>query len=194
MPAASAAPLSGLRLQRMLESILEARGVELVLGEADAPDGTPDSLRARDPAPSIPDPSLFDAGRGPRSDVAESPAHAIRAGAVVLATGRFVGGGVERRGAFREPIFDLPIAVGGGEAWIGALTDPSFAAGQAAFAAGVRVDAALRPIDRDGRPRARNLFACGSILAGNDPARDGAGLGLSWCTGWLAGLAAAEVV
>jgi len=177
LPAASAAPLPGLRLQQMLEALLEARGVQLWHGEVFSRDGTPGALFVRAAAPPLLDPSHFDAGRAP---VPHEPpaAHRVRARAVVLATGRFVGGGIRGGAALREPVFDLPVE---GDA----------RAGEAIFAAGVRIDERLRPLDRDGAVRAPGLFACGAVIGGNDPARDGAGLGLSWFTGWLAGEAAA---
>lgn len=190
LPAAGTAPVPGLRLQRLLEARLEAAGVELWLGEAHAEDGAPDALQVHAPTPPILDPSVFDEGRA-RARPEPPPSFPVRAGAVVLATGRFVGGGIRRDERLREAVFDLPVTDGGGGRWAaGTLGD--FAGEQELFRSGVRIDAQLRPLDRDGRPRGASLFACGSVVGGSDPARDGAGHGLSWCTGWLAGEAAAR--
>ncbi|HEY0840121.1 MAG TPA: FAD-binding protein, partial [Vulgatibacter sp.] len=119
----------------------------------------------------------------------------IAAGACVLAAGKFIGGGVQRHGRLREPIFDLPIWVDGAVdegRWLGDTTRHAFLARQPALAAGVRVDANLRPLLRDGSPFDDRVFACGGVLAGNDPAADGAGIGLAVFTGWLAGREAAK--
>ncbi len=194
MPAASTAPLPGLRLQRLLEARLEQAGVTMWHGEAFSPDGTPNALCVREAVPPVLDPSHFDEGRA-RVHPQPPPSHPVRAKVVVLATGRYVGGGIRREERLRECVFDLPVAVDGAidaGRWPGALTSHDLGGEQSAFRAGVRVDATLRPLDRDGRVHARTLFACGSVIAGNDPTRDGAGGGLSWCTGWLAGQAAAR--
>ncbi|WP_373046320.1 FAD-dependent oxidoreductase [Vulgatibacter sp.] len=191
LPAASTAPLPGLRLQRLLEARLEAAGVQLLHGEATS-DGDVAGLRVTAPLAPILDPSHFDEGRA-TAEPPPPPSHRVEAVAVVLATGRYVGGGIRRNGRLRESVFDLPVAIDGGidpGSWPGSLTSVEKGGEQPAFRAGVAVDRQLRPLDRDGTPRDTRLFACGSVLAGNDPARDGAGLGLSWCTGWLAGEAA----
>jgi glycerol-3-phosphate dehydrogenase subunit B len=194
LPATSTAPLPGLRLQHLLEARLEEQGVALWHGEAFAPDGTPGSLQVRVPTPQILDASRFDEGRAAVQHDAP-PSWRASAGAVILATGRYVGGGIHRAGRLRETVFDLPVAVGGERdtgSWIGSITTQAHAGDQPAFAAGIRVDRDLQPLDEAGARRAEDLYACGSVLAGNDPARDGAGPGLSWCTGWLAGVAAAK--
>lgn len=172
LPAAGTAPLPGLRLQRLLEERAVAAGVTLWQGEASAPDGSPGSLQVAAPG-----------GHG---------AWPVRAGAVVLATGRFLGGGIVHAGAVREAIFDLPVAPGNTVASSPqAPTAAALLAPQAAFSAGVQVDEQLRPLDAEGRPRDERLFACGEVIGGDDPARDGTGAGLAWCTGWLAGIRAA---
>lgn len=186
----------GSRLQRVLEERLEAAGVMLFHGEAIAPQGSVGSLEVRDPSPPLPDPARFVEGLGP-TGLPTPDAWPVMAGAVVLATGKFIGGGVRRDVRLREPIFDLPVWIGGSideGRWLGDLTSGELRDGQPAFRAGVRVDAALRPLNADGRPRSELLFAAGAILGGNDAARDGAGLGLAWFTGWLAGHEAARVV
>jgi len=55
----------------------------------------------------------------------------------------------------------------------------------------LRADGALHPLDADGRP-VPWLHVAGSLLGGSDPAVDGAGLGLSAFTGFLAGQLAAD--
>jgi glycerol-3-phosphate dehydrogenase subunit B len=185
--------LPGLRLQRALDRQLEAAGVRLLLGDAFSTDGRIAGLRLRDPVPPLPESQDFDEGAA-RQPSPQPPSWPLRAGAVVLATGKFIGGGIERRGRLREPIFDLPVWLDGRVdegRWMGDVTDAELEAEQAAFRAGLRIDGRLRPLDRGGRPVDDELFACGALLYGNDAARDGAGLGLAWFSGWLAGLEAA---
>jgi glycerol-3-phosphate dehydrogenase subunit B len=170
----------GLRLQRAIDARLAASGVELLEGEVA-------------PGPAGPGALLEVAGRS------------VIAASWVLATGRYLPGGIRRRGVLRESIFDLAVEVGG---WprrtsppvstgslarrsAASLTDRDERAAQPLFRAGVRVDAQLRPLDLDGRPVHPRLHACGALLGGHEPAADGTGMGVAILTGRLAGRAAA---
>jgi glycerol-3-phosphate dehydrogenase subunit B len=111
----------------------------------------------------------------------------------VLATGRYLGGGIQRGERFEEPLCGLPVSDGSLELFeqpIETLLGDGPGAGSAAFRAGLRADGALRPLGADGQS-VPWLHIAGSILAGSDPAVDGAGLGLSAFTGFLAGRLAA---
>jgi glycerol-3-phosphate dehydrogenase subunit B len=125
----------------------------------------------------------------------------VAARAWVLATGRFVGGGIERRGALAEGVLGLPVLASEGP-----FADPSvrFAGRppasltlrdshgpQPLLAAGLRVDELLRPLDAFGRVVHENVFAAGAVVGGHDPASDGTGMGVAMLTGFLAGRAAA---
>jgi glycerol-3-phosphate dehydrogenase subunit B len=124
----------------------------------------------------------------------------LLAGAWVLASGRFVGGGIVRRGALEEPLLGLPVqASEGGYAGFhlarrpaASLTVRERAAAQPLLAAGLRVDAALRPLDDRGAPVHPRLFAAGAVIGGHEHAGDGTGLGVAILTGWVAGRAAAS--
>jgi glycerol-3-phosphate dehydrogenase subunit B len=72
------------------------------------------------------------------------------------------------------------------------LTSRDRRAPQPLLAAGLRVDAALRPLGADGAPAHPHLFAAGAVVGGHEHAADGTGLGVAILTGWLAGRAAAE--
>ncbi len=165
----------GLRLHRAIDARLAAAGVTVIGGELRAGAG-----------PDLP------AAVGGREVVAQS---------WVLATGRFVGGGIERRGELREPVMGLPVLASEGP-----FADPNvrFAtrppasltardsrAAQPLLAAGLRVDAELHPLDAEGRPLHPRVFAAGAVVGGHDPASDGTGMGVAMLTGWLAGRAAA---
>lgn len=116
--------------------------------------------------------------------------------AVVLATGRFYGGGIVRDQVAREPLFGLPVHADGrpvDDAFIGLFTGDVPEAEHAIFRAGVPVDAGLAPVDRRGEPLFENLMCAGTVVEGWDPARDGAAGGVAALTGLLAGEAAALV-
>jgi len=122
----------------------------------------------------------------------------------VLATGRFVGGGIARRGALLEPALGLPVLASEGpfaEATAAMATRPPAAltlrdsrSPQPLLAAGLRVDGGLRPLDAHGRVVDEDLLAAGAVVGGHDAASDGTGMGVAILTGWLAGRAAAGKV
>jgi glycerol-3-phosphate dehydrogenase subunit B len=112
----------------------------------------------------------------------------------ILATGRYLGGGIRRRERFEEPLGGLPVSEGStrlSDQPIETLLGDGPGSPGAAFRAGLRADANLHPLDLD-RHLIPWLHVAGSILAGSDPAVDGTGLGLSAFTGFLAGQLAAE--
>jgi glycerol-3-phosphate dehydrogenase subunit B len=116
--------------------------------------------------------------------------------ALVVAAGRFVGGGVaERDGQLCEALLDLPLYDLTGQRVDGVsprrLVRRDYEGEQPLFAAGVRTDARLRPLAVDGAPLA-NVFAAGDLLGGFDPARDRTGLGVALVTGRRAGREAAR--
>lgn len=120
-----------------------------------------------------------------------------RAGAVVLATGRHLAGGLSfRRDEAIEPLFGLPGYLDGkplGSSDTSALfEDDPFTSGSSGFRIGVGVDDAMRPLDASGKPRSPTLFAAGSILSGVPIAGEGGGLGIATITGWIAGRNAAR--
>jgi glycerol-3-phosphate dehydrogenase subunit B len=165
----SVAPsVPGVRLQEALDRALRGAGVALVEGAAGCRD--------------------LQAGRW---EVGERP---LAARAAVLASGKFIGGGIERAGRFRETVLGLPVYAGAqrvGEEQMSDLLDERVASDQVAFRAGVRIDEALRPLLADGGPASPSLFAAGSVIRGYDPASDKTGLGVAIFTGYLAGEAAA---
>ena len=107
--------------------------------------------------------------------------------AVVLATGRYIGGGLTRGRRAAEPLLGLEVHFEGAPASASArlprLLDLD---STPAFREGVRTDEELRPLDEGGRPAFANLRAAGALLAGWDA--DGPdGMGVPILTGWLAG-------
>lgn len=90
----------------------------------------------------------------------------IRAGAVVLATGGLLGGGLEAGldGALRETVFDLPVDAPPPEGWF----DPLFFGSHPVFESGVRVNSWMQPLDAAGEVVSTRLYAAGGLLAGAD--------------------------
>jgi glycerol-3-phosphate dehydrogenase/anaerobic glycerol-3-phosphate dehydrogenase len=164
--------LAGFRLDRALQAALARAGVALRAARARA-------VASRD-------------GRAEALLVAAGDEEERLAfDALVLAAGRFVGGGVaECDGQLREPLLGLPLYDLGGRRVDGIaprrLVRRDYEGEQPLFAAGVRTDARLRPLAADGAPLA-NVFAAGDLLGGFDPARDRTGLGVALLTGRRAG-------
>ena len=115
--------------------------------------------------------------------------------AVVLAAGRFFGGGLVRDQEAQERLFGLPVVVDGvplADQFIGGFTNDVVDGAHAIFRAGLAVDAQLRPVSPRGHVDIENVFAAGSVLEGYDPARDGTAAGVAALTGLLAGERAAD--
>jgi glycerol-3-phosphate dehydrogenase subunit B len=122
---------------------------------------------------------LLDIGRG----AAELK---VKAGAVVLASGRFIGQGlVGGRSKIRETIFNLPVHQPASRKGWHRLDffDPQ---GHAVNRCGVLVDAAFRPLRKNGRIFHPSLFAAGSVLAHADWIRMKCGSGLAIASAYAA--------
>jgi glycerol-3-phosphate dehydrogenase subunit B len=160
--------LPGMRLADMLKRDLLAAGVDCRQG---APVGRLDREGTR----------IRAAHRSGKTREEE-----ILAGHVILATGRFFGGGLEAiRQGVREVLLGLPVeAPADRDNWHMA----SFlgAPGHPINRVGVKVDPTLRPVGPDGRPLYENLFAAGALLACHDWVREKSGAGISLATGHAA--------
>jgi glycerol-3-phosphate dehydrogenase subunit B len=160
--------VTGLRLKEAFERGLAARKVGMLLEN-----------------------KAFTASCRPDADFAievgrVEPEHTIRAAAVVLATGRFMGGGLQadRRGV-REPLFGLPVhQPGRRDDWH--CEDFLDRRGHPIHRAGLQTDECFRPLDAAGRPFHPRLFAAGSILAHQDWMRMKCGAGLAFATAYAA--------
>ncbi len=175
----------GLRAHRALLRAVSAAGVEVRAARATSLQLHDDAAIAR----SVPIAPEADPGA----------AEPVVAGAAVLATGRFLGGGLEGAGtpavSAREPVAGLTLVDGSGvpvgpDAVL-AAHDGVDGGGPARHplleGLGVAVDPTGRALDEDGRAASARLFAAGSIVSAHDYARDGAGVGFALVSGWLAG-------
>jgi len=159
--------VAGIRLREMFERILPARGVELE-----------PNLKVSQ--------VVFDDGGVTLRLGGPMEALEVRAKAVVLATGRFLSGGL---GSTRETVFETLIGLPlrqpeSRESWF--RDDYLAPEGHALNRAGVPVDASFRPVAADGRPVNPRLFAAGAILADQDWVRSRSGAGLAIASAWAA--------
>ncbi|MCF6249009.1 MAG: glycerol-3-phosphate dehydrogenase subunit GlpB [Desulfobacula sp.] len=103
----------------------------------------------------------------------------IQAKGVILATGRFQGGGLHaKRGLIQESIFHLPVyQPERRNQWY----DLNFfhPDGHAVNQAGIETNEMFQPVDKKNIPEYDNLYAAGSILACNDWVRLKSGSGVS---------------
>jgi glycerol-3-phosphate dehydrogenase subunit B len=168
----------GLRLARRIHAALTAAGVEM----------HPSPVEHIEPRGAVLRVALEDDGT-------------VEAPAVVLATGKHVGGGLlVEGGVVREPLANLPVQPPqrvGRMPSSSAGPDPTeqfgtnWWHGGDGFSLGVAYDERLRGLDGTGQPLHPGLFVAGALLTGVDPARDGTGLGCCCTTGHLAGTHAA---
>jgi glycerol-3-phosphate dehydrogenase subunit B len=110
--------------------------------------------------------------------------HVLRAKAVILASGRFIGQGLRAdRKRVRETIFDLPVYQPQDRSqWHHRQFLDS--RGHPIHRAGLEIDRHLRPLGKGGRPAHLRLFAAGSILAHQDWIRMKCGSGLAIATAY----------
>jgi glycerol-3-phosphate dehydrogenase subunit B len=119
-----------------------------------------------------------------------STGDAVPCDALVLATGKYLGGGVVADPRPREPLLDLPLFSEGTPVSRLALRDLVERAhfrDQPFASLGLRTDGEGTPLDEHGRPVLANLTACGDLLQGLDPTLRGGGLGV---VAWTASRAA----
>lgn len=153
----------GIRLREMFERELPLRGAVLEPGlkvTQAALDGSGATLHLH----------------GPMEDIE------VRAEAVVLATGRFLSGGLAaNRARLRETLLDLPIRQPDSRTHWHRETylDPR---GNPINRLGIETGADQRPLSLEGTPVHPRLFAAGALLAGQDWARSRSGAGLAIAT------------
>jgi glycerol-3-phosphate dehydrogenase subunit B len=106
---------------------------------------------------------------------------ATRCQELVLATGGVAGNGIEanRDGTLTEKVAGLPVdGFGDRMAYLG----DRFLGDHPLAAAGVRVDAELRPVDASGEPLLANVHCVGGLLAAHDPTAEGSREGVALAT------------
>ncbi len=114
------------------------------------------------------------------------PCCTLHARGVILASGRFIGGGLRaERDVVRESIFHLPVFQPADRTeWHRAVfLDPR---GHRINLSGLETDEYFRPLDESGAPASATLFAAGSILAHSDWKRMKCGSGVAVATAFKA--------
>ena len=150
----------GIRLREMFEQLFPQKGLTLI------PQQKVDSLSFTSARAEL---RLAD-NYGPIT---------ISAQAVILATGRFLSGGLDARiTGITEPLLDLPVAQPGCRTdWYREkYTDNR---GHAIHKAGIEVDETFRPLGMNGMPFDERLFSAGIILAHQDWIRGRSGAGVA---------------
>ncbi len=160
--------IPGWRLQLAIDRALAAHGVTVHTGRA----------------------TLHSSG-GRRVEAIKCHDQVITARSFILATGKFVGGGIAANEQFQETVFDLPVWLEQlGDVFTAPdpllLTDTVRAEPQPLLHAGVHTDASARPVDRAGRVVWENVFVAGTIRADWPAAQSR--LGDCAEDGWTAGL------
>lgn len=114
----------------------------------------------------------------------------IRGRQFVLATGGFVGGGLQATETdLVEPVFDCPVR---GPADVKDRTATGPFDSQPFATAGLSVDDRLRPLEENDSPCFSNLRSSGDVLGGFDPVAEGSATGTATATGYAAGTWAAQ--
>ena len=110
----------------------------------------------------------------------------IKAKGIILATGRFIGGGLHaHRKGIRETLFDFPVVQPESRSeWH--REDLFDLRGHPIHRAGLETDAFFRPLNSSGRPAFDRVFASGSILAHQDWMRMKCGSGVAIATSYAA--------
>jgi glycerol-3-phosphate dehydrogenase subunit B len=112
-----------------------------------------------------------------------SQEHLIETDNVILATGRFFGGGLEAKGdGLKETVFDISIeAPESRDDWH--MDTFLGAPGHPLNSCGLETDECFRPLEK-GAPLYENLYAVGSILKDQDWVREKSGTGIAVSTAW----------
>lgn len=168
----------GWRLQESIRDYFKAQGIERIEGEA--VDFEKDQRRVQSVRVHQ-----------------EEKLFKVKARTYLLATGKYLGGGMEKGARFRERLFHLPLTSEGKalrqETVLG-LSRPRAAESQPFFAVGVAVNPLGQALDEDGQVAYDNLFAAGSVLAGFDPTHDRCAEGVALLSGTLAARHARSLV
>jgi len=110
----------------------------------------------------------------------------IKARCVILASGRFPGGGLfAKRNMVLETVFNLSVFQPDTRSQWHQL-DFFDSKGHGINQSGLETDDTFRPLDKKGKPVFENLYAAGSILAHNDWARLKSGAGVSCVSAYTA--------
>ena len=165
----------GLRLQRALEGVFVKAGGKMLVGHEAI-----SHVRTKQRITAV---------------IARSPLREVRidAKAVILATGKYIGGGIagDEKG-LRETVFDIMTVTDDYHSSRDIIPSRSTnrlsisPTGQPIQACGLGIDSQFRPVREDGLEWADNLFAAGAVLAGYNYSVEKSGLGVALTSGYSA--------
>ncbi len=172
----------GHRLQMALEQLFLSKGGTMMMGF----EATGSEMKEQQ--------VISLSAKGPRRRVE------IRPKVVVLASGKYIGGGLyATEHGLKETVFNLMTVT---ESFYSAhdMRPPHHTSilavssdGHEVFGSGLSIDTTFRPVDMTDHATAHNLFAAGSILAGYNYATEKSGLGVALVSGHIAGSNAAHM-
>jgi glycerol-3-phosphate dehydrogenase subunit B len=158
--------IPGMRIFRHFKEWLIQRGVTLLLGHSVAR-------------------TILHGKRCEGIEVSHPPlSQSYSADRFILATGRFIGGGLKAdEEKIFEPLFNLPVLQPGSrDHWFA----NSFFNGHPVHQAGILTDSSFRPVDQKGEQLLDNVWIAGSILAGHDCIQEKSREGIEIATGYWA--------
>lgn len=165
--------LPGLRLQNAIDKFLEKRRGTWTILDTDAAGAKFENQRIK---------SIYVKDKGHQEELSIDR--------LILATGRFVGGGIVKDKAFQEPLLDLPLFLKGRpvkEIFTGKITSDQFLSNHELFSVGVRTDKNLQPLNDRNEIIYENLWAAGSLMGGTNETVEHCGMGVAIGSGTLAG-------
>lgn len=159
--------LPGIRLKNAIRSACESRGIQVLKGEIK---------------------SVLRQGEQIHALEMESQESITRleAKAFVLASGKYLGGGIQTSVGAREAIFDAELNISADKKPT-LCTHEDVLEKQALWKVGLKTNHLFQPFFRGQSKNFQNLFAAGSVLGGYDYIHGRCGAGVAICTGVLAG-------
>jgi glycerol-3-phosphate dehydrogenase subunit B len=164
--------IPGMRIFRRLKEWLIQRGVTFLLGHSVSK-------------------TILHGKRCEGIEVSHPPlSQSYSADRFILATGRFIGGGLKAdEEKIYEPLFNLPVSQPGSRAeWFG----NSFFNNHPIYQSGILTDSSFRPTDERGERVLGNVWIAGSILAGHNCIQEKSREGIEISTGYWAAKNALE--
>ena len=164
--------IPGMRIFRHFKEWLIQRGVTFLLGHSVSK-------------------AILNGRRCEGIEVSHPPlSQSYSAGRFILATGRFIGGGLKAdEEKIYEPLFNLPVLQPGSrDHWFA----NSFFNDHPIHHAGILTDSSFRPVDQKGEQLLDNVWIAGSVLAGHDCIQEKSREGIEIATGYWAARLASE--
>ncbi len=162
----------GHRLQAALDSLLKKKEISVLNAEAKWVESSKSKI------------DRVHCQTGTRQEV-------IEADNFILATGKFVGGGLFAQSGFKESLLGLPVFQE--EKPITCtpefpVVNPEFGKQHNIFSLGIKVDSNLRPLSENRTPVFENLKAAGAVIGGTYPFLERCGMGLGMISGYISAI------